>query len=86
MRWSAVEANRAARNAPFAPGETSRPFTLPENRFEDKHWEALQRVIDAVRRDAPAIYNRFAAAQSLGRSEPIDGLGYLGVSEQGDSA
>jgi hypothetical protein len=68
LLWSAIEANRAALNAPFAPGEVSRPMTFPEQFFEGEHRRALQRVVDAVRRDAPTIYNRFAGSLSLGHA------------------
>lgn len=65
LLWSAVEANRTALTAPFGPGETSRPITIPEQFFEDQHRLALQRVVDAVRRDAPRVYTRFAGSASL---------------------
>lgn len=65
LLWSAVEANRAAQRAPFAPGETARPITSPTAYFTDDHWNALQRLVNAVRRDAPAIYNRFAGSSTI---------------------
>jgi hypothetical protein len=65
LLWDAVEANRAALNAPFAPGETARPITIPEHFFEEAHRQALQRVVDAVRTDAPGVYNRFAGSASI---------------------
>src|SRR5688572_15667001 len=68
LLWGAVEANRAALNAPFAPGETSRPITIPEHLFEEANWQALQCVVDAVRRDAPGVYNRFAGSASIGHA------------------
>lgn len=66
--WTAVEANRAALNAPFEPGETARAITSPYDHFTDQHWAALSWVAAAVRRDRPDVYNQFAGPARIGHA------------------